>query len=54
MLPHCLKCRKIQKVKTQKLQRQKEENQCFYQNVHYVTIKTKYLLRSKKANGLLS
>ena len=33
MLLYCLKCRKKEKVKTVRLNRQIKEDQCFYQNV---------------------
>ena len=38
-LHYCLNCRKIQKVKFQKLQRQIKKKKCFYQNLWYVIAK---------------
>ena len=48
MLLYCLKSRKIQKVKIQKLGGQKSEKEYFYQNLHYVIVKSRNLSKSKK------
>ena len=39
--------KKILKVKIQKLQRQKAEEQCFFQNVQCVTVKNQNLSKCK-------
>ena len=48
MLSHCLKCRKMQKVQIQKLQRPKTEEQCFYENAQCVIVENQELSKSKK------
>ena len=48
MLSYCLKCRKIQKVKIQKLQELKTKEKLFYQYVKYATVQNWNLLRNKK------
>ena len=45
MLFNSVKFRKIREIKIKKLERQKSEEQCFYQNVQYV-IKTYQTSRS--------
>ena len=42
MLHYYLKCRKFQKVKTQRCQRQIKENQYFYLKVESVIVKNSY------------
>ena len=54
MLLYHLICKKeIQKVKIQKLQGQKTEQYCFYQNVHCDSKKSK-IFKEKEACALLS
>ena len=48
MLSYCLKCRKIQKVKIQKLQELKTKEKLFYQYVKYAIVQNWNLLRNKK------
>ena len=48
MLSYCLKCRKNTESKKWGLQKQKKENQCFFQNVQCVAVKHQDLLKSKK------
>ena len=43
---------KIQKVKFQKLQQQKKENQSFHKNVHCVAVKYQDLSEKQAASGL--
>ena len=54
MLLDCLKLRKIQKVKTWVLERQKEKNWCFYQNVYCVAVKKSRFIKKQETSGLLS
>ena len=44
---------KIQKLKLQKFQRWKTDEQCFYQNVQCVIVKNWNLLKEQEASGLL-
>ena len=48
MLSYCLKCKKKTESKNLWLQKQKNENQCFCQNVQCVAVKNQDLLKSKK------
>ena len=51
MLSYCFKCRKNKKsnnLKTQKLQGQKTEEECFYKNVQCVVVENQNLSNSKK------
>ena len=48
MLCYSLNCKKIQKVKTREFQSQIKENQCFYQNVQCVEVKTQDFSKNKK------
>ena len=50
MLSYCLKCRKIQKVEIQKLQRLNTEQKCFYQIVQWEIIK---FIKEQETRGLL-
>ena len=53
MLSYCLECRKkIQKVKTWGLQRQKKENQCFYQYVQCGHEESRFI-KKQGPSGLL-
>ena len=45
---------KIQKVKIQKLQELKAEEEYFYENVQYVIIKISKFIKQQKASGLSS
>ena len=51
MLSYCLKSKKIQKVKTQKLRKQRKEEQFFHQNEQCVIVQNQDLLKSKKQRG---
>ena len=53
MLSYCLKYRKIQKAKTQGLQRQIKENECFYQNLQMCDSKKLRFIKEEEAEGLL-
>ena len=48
-----LKCKKMQKVKIQKFEELKTEQECFYKNVQCVLKKLKFL-KEQKAKGLIS
>ena len=43
MSSYCLKCKKIQKILTQKFQKLVMVKQCYYQNVKYVVVKNQDL-----------
>ena len=51
MISFCLKYRRNTQSKTRGMQRQKNENQCFYQNVQCMIVKDHDLSKSKKLVG---
>ena len=52
MISYCLKSRKTQKVKIEKLLRQKTEEWCFYQNAQCDSVKSK-IIKEQDNIGLL-
>ena len=52
MLSYCLKCKKMQRVKTQRLQRQETDEYYLNHTVRFAIVENQDLSKSKKLVGL--